>query len=231
MENVRTVSETKHTFYTLHQRPINSIYRRFVEELTIEMHLLSVHARFSYDPIYAFGVVSAYDRFMQGYRPEADLVPIFNALCQSVGGDPQQYERDAKRMEEVARSLSPAETLEWLSRSRTFPQFGDLQPYLETISEEQNFKYSRLFAIGLYHFLQANDSDSVAEEEKYKVAFEKIAAGLHLPFEKILKDLQLYRSNLDKMNQAQSVMQDILEAERRKRQQRALEKKAVEEPC
>ena len=197
----------------------------------VEMHLLSVNARFSYDPIYALGVVSAFDCFMQGYQPEADLPSIFNALCQSVGGDPQQYERDGRHLEEIARSISSADAIEWLGRTRSLPQLEDLQPCLEAIAEKRNFKYSRLFAIGLYHFLQANDANSVAEEENQKEIFEKIASGLNLSLEKILKDLQLYRSNADKMNQARSVMRDMLEAERRKRQQRALEKKApVEEP-
>ncbi|MFM8003381.1 MAG: photosystem II biogenesis protein Psp29, partial [Dolichospermum sp.] len=49
VNNVRTVSDTKKTFYTLHTRPINTIYRRVVEELMVEMHLLSVNVDFSYD--------------------------------------------------------------------------------------------------------------------------------------------------------------------------------------
>ena len=72
MNNVRTVSDAKRAFYTLHTRPINSIYRRVVEELMVEMHLLFVNTDFSYDAIYALGVVTAFDRFMQGYRPEHD---------------------------------------------------------------------------------------------------------------------------------------------------------------
>lgn len=44
---------------------------------------------------------------------------------------------------------------------------------------------------------------------------------LALPADKVDKDLELYRSNLDKMAQAQEVMKDILAAERKKREQRA----------
>ena len=72
MNNVRTVSETKRTFYSLHTRPINTIYRRVVEELMVEMHLLDVNADFKYDPIYALGVVTTFDRFMEGYKPSED---------------------------------------------------------------------------------------------------------------------------------------------------------------
>ncbi|MFM6203351.1 MAG: photosystem II biogenesis protein Psp29, partial [Dolichospermum sp.] len=81
MNNVRTVSDTKRTFYTLHTRPINTIYRRVVEELMVEMHLLSVNVDFSYDAIYALGVVTTFDRFMEGYQPEQDQESIFQAIC------------------------------------------------------------------------------------------------------------------------------------------------------
>ena len=63
MSNVRTVSDTKRSFYALHTRPISSIYRRVVEELMVEMHLLSVNVDFSYDSIYALGVVTTFDRY------------------------------------------------------------------------------------------------------------------------------------------------------------------------
>ena len=86
MDNVRTVSDTKRDFYQTHTRPINSLYRRVVEELMVEMHLLSVNADFTYNPVYALGVVSAFDRFMNGYRPEKDLESIFGALCRATGG-------------------------------------------------------------------------------------------------------------------------------------------------
>ncbi len=60
MNNVRTVSETKRAFYGQHTRPINALYRRVVEELMVEMHLLLVNVEFEYDSIYALGVVSVF---------------------------------------------------------------------------------------------------------------------------------------------------------------------------
>ena len=59
VDSVRTVSDTKREFYALHTRPIDSVYRRVIEELLVEMHLLSVNHDFQYDAVYALGVVSA----------------------------------------------------------------------------------------------------------------------------------------------------------------------------
>ncbi|MCU0516708.1 MAG: photosystem II biogenesis protein Psp29 [Oscillatoria sp. Prado101] len=221
MNNVRTVSDTKRTFYTTHTRPINSIYRRVVEELMVEMHLLSVNVDFRYDPIYALGVVTSFDRFMQAYVPEQDKLSIFNALCQAISDDPPPYRQDAEQLEAFARSLSPQELVAWLSLSSFHPEAGDLQEHLQTIGHNPKFKYSRLFAIGLFTLLELASTEFSKDEKQRSEALSKICAGLHLPEEKLLKDLELYSSNLEKMAQARIVMEDILKADRKKREERA----------
>ena len=138
VNNNRTVSDTKRTFYTIHTRPINSIYRRVVEELMVEMHLLSVNVDFRYDPIYALGVVTAFDRFMQGYSPEADKVSIFNGLCQALGDDPGRYQQDASRLNDLASRLSASDLLSWLDGSTRFDDAGDLQASIAAIATNSN---------------------------------------------------------------------------------------------
>ena len=44
---------------------------------------------------------------------------------------------------------------------------------------------------------------------------------MHLPEDKVQNDLELYRSNLEKMAQAQAAIQDMLDADRKQREQRA----------
>ncbi|MGL5065715.1 MAG: photosystem II biogenesis protein Psp29 [Microcoleus sp.] len=218
--NNRTVSDTKRTFYTIHTRPINSIYRRVVEELMVEMHLLSANVDFRYDPIYALGVVTAFDRFMLGYVPEADRVSIFNALCKALNDDPDRYRQDAQRLESLAERHSGEEMLSWLERSTTFGDAGDLQECLGAIANNPQFKYSRLFAIGLFSILEKSDPDLVKDQQKRTETLNKVSAALHLPEDKVSKDLDLYRSNLEKMAQARIVLEDVIQAERKKREQR-----------
>ncbi|WGV26465.1 photosystem II biogenesis protein Psp29 [Halotia branconii] len=220
MNNVRTVSDTKRTFYSLHTRPINTIYRRVVEELMVEMHLLSVNIDFSYNPIYALGVVTTFDRFMQGYQPERDKESIFNALCQAIEQESQRYRQEAERLQTVAKSLSANDLIGWLSQTTHLSQDTDLQAQLQAIANNPNFKYSRLFAIGLFSLLELSDPELVKDEKQRTEALKSIAAGLHLSEEKLNKDLELYRSNLDKMEQALIVMADMLEADRKKREKR-----------
>jgi len=224
VNNVRTVSDTKRDFYIHHTRPINSIYRRVVEELMVEMHLLSVNVNFRYDPIYALGVVTSFERFMQGYRPDRDKDSIFKALCQAVGEDLQQYQQDAERMQALAKHFSSKELIAWMQSPTPVEGAGNIQESLQAIAHNQEFKYSRLFGIGLFTLLELADPELVKDEKQRDEALNQICESLHLPGDKLQKDLDLYRNNLEKVAQIQLVMEDTLKAERKKREQRAQEK-------
>lgn len=221
MNTVRTVSDTKRAFYSCHTRPINSIYRRVVEELMVEMHLLAVNVDYQYDPIYALGVVTSLDRFMQGYRPEQDKDTIFNCLCQSLPDDPQRYKSDAERLTNFAHSVgSPKELVSWVENAATVSSGDDLQEQVKAIANNPKFKYSRLFAIGLFTWLESVDATAMKDETQRNELLKQVCAALRVPEDKIQKDLELYRSNLEKMAQAQAVMADILKADKKKREER-----------
>ena len=230
VNNVRTVSDTKRTFYTLHTRPINTIYRRVVEELMVEMHLLSVNVDFRYDPIYALGVVTTFDCFMQGYRPEADKDPIFDAICKAVETDPQRYKNDAEWLRSYATNRSVKDLIVGLSQGPDFASMGDLQPTLQAIANNPKFKYSRLLVIGLFTLLETANPDFVKDTKQLAETFKHISSALHLPEDKLQKDLELYRGNLEKMGQARLIMEDTIKAERKKREQRGSDRGVVVAP-
>lgn len=224
VNNIRTVSDTKRAFYNFHTRPINSIYNRVVEELIVEMHLISVNANYSYNPFYALGVVTAFDRFMEGYFPEQDKISIFNALIQAQEQDPSKYRADAKELEDLARQMSGSEMLSWICLSTNRYNHQHLQDELKAISNNPKFRYGRLFAIGLFTLLELADSELVKEQQKRSEVLKKIGHSLGLPEDKLVKDLDLYGSNLERIAQARIAMEDSLQAARKKREQRSQEK-------
>jgi photosystem II biogenesis protein Psp29 len=227
VNNVRTVSDTKRSFYTLHTRPINSIYRRVVEELMVEMHLLGVNADFRYDPIFGLGVFTSFHRFMLGYRPEADITPIFNAICQALQDDAERYRKDAERLVAVAGQLTVKDLGQWLNQAYSVTDAGDIQAQIAAIAQNPKFKYSRLFAIGLFTLLETADAELVKEEAARTAAIQQICTVLNLSEEKVQKDLELYRNNVEKMNQVRIVMEDTLKADRKKRDDREKAKAAA----
>ncbi|HSM80644.1 MAG TPA: photosystem II biogenesis protein Psp29 [Nodosilinea sp.] len=221
---VRTVSDAKRDFYTHHTRPINSIYRRVVDELMVEMLLLSVNVDFTYDPLYALGIVTTFDRFMEGYQPEADKASIFNALCRSVHSTPEQYRGDA---EAAKASVSGLSLDDMKAQFDHLENGGDgLRGTLAAIAAKEKFKYSRPFGIGLYTLVEAvAPAETLKDKEAVEALFKDLGDKLPLPTDKLQKDLELYRSNLEKFAQAQEVMKDMLAADRKKREDR---KKAAE---
>lgn len=225
MNTVRTVSDTKRAFYSLHTRPINSVYRRVVEELMVEMHLLSVNADFRYDPIYALGVVTTFDRFMAGYRPEQDKASIFFAICQANQADPQRYRQDAEQLLGKVSGITSGGLADWLQRSSQGAPSGDpLEQTIKNVASNSKFKYSRLFAIGLFTLIESAEPEAVKDANKLQDVLDRICPMLNISSEKVQKDLELYRSNLDKLTQAQIVLDDIMKAEQKRREQRAKDK-------
>jgi photosystem II biogenesis protein Psp29 len=217
---VPTLSDTKRRFYHQHTRPISSIYRRFLEEMMVEMHQLWVNKTFVYDGIYALGVVTTFDRFMEGYEPESDKGTIFEALCGAIDAKASQYRQDA---EQLIRSIQTASLTDV---SQLWSQEGSLGTLFHTIAQNATFKYSRLFAIGLTRLLGEVDASLLQDSGRLMEILTTAAAKLGLPEEKLKKDVELYLSNLEKMGQARLLMTEMVETERKRREQREQEKQA-----
>ena len=224
---MKTVSDSKRAFYSAYPRPINSIYRRVIEELLVEMHLLSVNADFKPDPIYYLGIVTSFERLMQGYQPEKDKSLIFDALCTSTDADPQTYKSQAGTLLSLAKDKSIDELVDWLGNPTAEEDAGYIVKPIKAIASNDNFKYSRLFAIGIYTLLEECDLELVKDSEKCNQTVDAIAENLKISSDKMKKDQDLYRGNLEKMTQLLKVIEDVLEASRKKREQR-LEKQAGE---
>jgi photosystem II biogenesis protein Psp29 len=224
VSNLSTVSDAKRKFNAQHSRPINSIFRRVVEELLVEMHLLSVNEGFVYDSIYALGVVSSFDKFMADYRPEADKASIFTALCQCVDSTTEKYRQDADAVKAAAAQLQGSDVLAKVAELAT-GQGGDaLAQTLQLIGKNPKFKYSRLFGIGLFDLLDEVAAEKFTDEASRTETVNKLAEALNLPADKLGKDLDSYRSSLAKLVQMQAAMADIIEADRKKREQREQDK-------
>jgi photosystem II biogenesis protein Psp29 len=229
VSNLSTVSDAKRKFNAQHSRPINSIFRRVVEELLVEMHLLSVNEGFVYDPIYALGVVCSYDKFMVDYRPEVDKASIFIALCQCINSSADQYRQDATAIKTAVTQLQGTDVLAKVAEMAKGEGSDYLAQALQSIANNPKFKYSRLFGIGLFNLLDEVAADKFADEASRTDTVGKLAAALNLPADKLGKDLDSYRSNLAKLVQMQAAMADVLEADRKKREKRDQEKAAAAE--
>jgi photosystem II biogenesis protein Psp29 len=220
VNTVRTVSDTKRDFYKGFPKPVNSVYRRVVDELLVEIHLLVTSQTFAYDSIFALGVVTAFDRFTNGYKPEPDRDAIYAALAQSLHFNPEQLRQDASHLSELA-TRSPADVKSLLTTLEANVNLDPLMPQVRAIAGNPKFKYSRLFAVGVFTLLELADAQTLADNDKRQELIKQVGETLKVGSDRLFRDLDLYRSNLEKVAQARQMMADLVEAEQKKRQKQA----------
>jgi photosystem II biogenesis protein Psp29 len=80
-----TVADSKRAFHRAFPFVIAPLYRRMVDELLVELHLLSHQKGFRAEGLFAVGLIQVFESFSKGYRPEEQRQPLFEALCGSSG--------------------------------------------------------------------------------------------------------------------------------------------------
>lgn len=217
MNSVRTVADAKHDFYKAFPKPVNSIYRRVIDEMLVEIHLLTVNQTFTYDAIFALGVATVFDKFMAGYQPESDLDAIFKGLCQALVLNPSQIRQESHNLLELAQKF-PEQVKSLLTTLEAGADLDMLMGQVRAIAGNPKFKYSRLFAVGLLVLLESSFPTVVTDNDQRASLLGQVAATLNINGDRLGKDLDLYRSNLEKIQQNRQMMEDMVEAERKKRQ-------------
>ena len=215
-----TVADSKRAFHTAFPHVIAPLYRRLVDELLVELHLLSHQQGFQSDGLFAVGLTQVFDSFSKGYKPDQQREPLFTALCSATGFDAGQLRsRAAEAVAQVGRH-NLEEVKGWLSNQGAgapAPISGLLQGV-----QRPDFHYSRLVAVGLLSLLQRAQGAEALEPQALRSAAHDIGDAMGLVKDRVDKDLSLYASNIEKMSQAVELMEETVAAERRRRE-RAVE--------
>ncbi|XP_021776446.1 protein THYLAKOID FORMATION1, chloroplastic-like [Chenopodium quinoa] len=206
------VSETKLNFLKVYKRPIPSIYNNVLQELIVQQHLMRYKRTYRYDPVFALGFVTVYDQLMEGYPSDEDRSAIFEAYIRALNEDPEQYRKDAQKLEEWGRTQTSASLVDFSSRE------GEIEDILKDIAARAggngSFSYSRFFAVGLFRLLElANASEPTV--------LEKLCSALNVNKKNVDRDLDVYRNLLSKLVQAKELLKEYVEREKKKRGERA----------
>lgn len=222
-----TVADSKRAFHQAFPYVIAPLYRRLVDELLVELHLLSRQKGFARDALFATGLTQVFDSFAKGYRPESLQEPLFVALCASAGFDAAEFRRQREAAVQMVGKHSLEEVRGWLSAQGE----GAPEPIAGVLEQVKrpDFHYSRLFAVGLLSLLQKAQGASSLEPQALRESAHEISATMGLLKERVDKDLSLYAGNLEKMAQAVELMEETVAAERRRRQRQAEELAARQE--
>lgn len=214
-----TVADSKRAFHAAFPHVIGPLYRRMVDELLVELHLLSRQSGFRSDGLFAVGLTQVFDGFSKGYRPQEQSEPLFAALCASSGFDAQQIRAQHAAAVAAVGEHSLDEVKHWLAQRGK----GAPEPIAGVLAgiDRTDFHYSRLFAVGLLSLLQRARGAESMEPQALREAAHEIGESMGLMKERVDKDLTLYASNLQKMAQAVELMEETLAAERRRRERQA----------
>lgn len=214
-----TVADSKRAFHQAFPFVIAPLYRRMVDELLVELHLLSRHDGFRPDPLFALGFSQVFDAFSKGYRPDRHLEPLFVALCRSSGLDPQGVRRQRDEALKVVGHHDLDEVSHWITSAGA----GAPQPLSDALQSARTpgFHYSRLMAVGLLSLLENAKGSHALDPQDLRTKAHDLAESMGLMRERVDKDLALYTSNLEKMAQAVELMEETVAADRRRRERQA----------
>ena len=211
-----TVADSKRAFHSTFPYVIAPLYRRLVDELLVELHLLSHQQGFQADGLFAVGLTQVFDSFSNGYRPDQQREPLFAALCSATGFQAEALRRQASEAVTQVGHHSLEEVKGWLSdqgAGAPTPIAGLLMAV-----KRPDFHYSRLVAVGLLSLLQRARGAEALDPQALRSAAHEIGEAMGLIKDRVDKDLSLYASNLEKLSQAVELMEETVAAERRRRE-------------
>lgn len=216
-----TVADSKRAFHSAFPHVIAPLYRRMVDELLVELHLLSHQRGFQADPLFAVGVVQVFDAFARGYRPPEQRESLFQALCSATGFEAQQLRQQSQQALDSMGSHSVDQVKGWIAAGGN----GAPDPVARALAEirRPDFHYSRLMAVGLLTLLEKAQGADGMEPQVLRGYAHELGEAMGLLRERLDKDISLYAGNLEKMAQAVELMEETLAADRRRRERQAAE--------
>ncbi len=201
----QTIADSKRAFHQAFPHVIAPLYRRLADELLVELHLLSHQSRFEANGLFSVGLCTVFDTFTKGYRPEPQTGALFSALCSSNGFDAAKLRKTNASLVDQAKGKD----------------LESLKSLLSSHNLKEGSHYSRLMAVGLMSLLKAATSDATGSHTEDIVKQSKeLAEGLGLPTDRVEKDLTLFGSNSERMDQAVELVEETIAAEKRKKERR-----------
>ncbi len=187
-----TISDSKSDFHKEFPYVIPAIYRKLVDELLVELHLLSHQKNFKKDSIFATGLKEIFSKFTSGYKPNDHIAKLFNAICNCNGFNPTEIN-------------SASEELILKSKSFTKEDLNEFISSLKNEKKDQDY-YSRISAIGIYSVIKEMAALKDLKDEDINKEISKNAELLGYQYSRVEKDISMYKSNIDKMKQALEIL-------------------------
>eukprot|EP00899_Mesostigma_viride_P028484 jgi/Mesvir1/8820/Mv02721-RA.1 len=215
-----TVADSKAKFLEAYPHPIPAIFNGVIQELIVQQHLIRYAKYYTYNPVFACGVVTIFDQLMDGYDVEKSQA-IFAAYIRALNEDPQQYKTDSEMMQTWARTQSSA-TIAVFSDGNSVEQKALTGLAAQAAAGE--FHYNRFFAVGMFRLLELSKSANPD-------TLGKMCKALNIERPSVDRDLDTYRGLLSKLKGAKELLKEYIARERKKAEERAATKQPEAPPA
>ena len=187
-----TISDSKSDFHKEFPYVIPPIYRKLADELLVELHLLSHQKNFKKDSIFATGLKEIFSKFTSGYKPSEHVSKLFDAICNCNGFNPTEINTSSEQLVRKASSFTKEDLSEFLAQLNN--------------DNKKNDYYSRINAIGIYKLISEMPSFKDVKEEELNKEINNVSEKLGYQYSRVEKDISMYKSNIEKMNQALEII-------------------------
>ncbi len=211
----QTLADSKQSFHKSFPNVIPALYRRLADELLVELHLLSHQKKFKPSGLFALGLQNVFETFTQGYKPKEHLPGLFDSLCQSTGFNPNDLRSAAKKLMSDTGSID-LEKINNPEKKEVLDIPESLGNDITKLKTNDNY-YSRLTTIGALALLSKGKITESLQDKTTEEAVLKLTDYIGFSKIRVEKDLSLYKSNLNKLNQAIELLNESIAMEKKKR--------------
>ena len=186
-----TVSDSKKLFHEQFSYVIPSLYKRIVDEMIVELNLLSNQNEFYQDYLFCYGITETFKELTKGYTPKEHINLLFESLCNSTNFDSKKIKETSEKSIEEFKDKS----LEELSN-------------LLKEKSKSNLYSSRILNLGVFLIISNSKNFKEKKDSEKKNIVAEIFKSLNLPIEKAEKDIGLYQSSITKLEQAKELFEE-----------------------
>ena len=200
MKEKLTVSDSKKLFHEKFPYVIPGLYKTIVDELLVELNLLSHQSDFSQDYLFCLGLTEIFKELMKDYKPEEHLDLLFDSLCGSTNFDSKKIKGTSEKSLQELKNKSSK----------------DIQNLLKDKSIT-NLYPSRILNLGVYITIaNSTDFEGTSESNKNKIISD-IFVNLNLPVKKAEKEIGIYKASITKMKQAKELIEELKIKDKKKK--------------
>ena len=187
-----TVSDSKKLFQEKFPYVIPGLYKRIVDEMLVELNLLSHQNEFTQDYLFCIGLTETFKELMKGYKPEKHLDLLFESLCSSTNFEAKEIKEISQKSQEEFKDKSYEDTFKLLKEKNN-----------------QKIYPSRILNLGMYIIISKSEDLKVKNESETNKMISDVFEKLNLSINKAEKDIGIYKSSISKMLQAKELIEEL----------------------